>query len=48
MLLTGRNVNLKHAAEASGGKWHPVDLPESYDWIKRESRHVEFGVAELN
>nr|WP_180205014.1 glycosyltransferase family 61 protein [Pseudomonas sp. SbOxS1]NYU05025.1 glycosyltransferase family 61 protein [Pseudomonas sp. SbOxS1] len=49
MMLTGINVSLKTAAENSGGTWHPVDLQhESYDWIKRERKHVEFGVAELN
>ncbi|MGZ0896252.1 glycosyltransferase family 61 protein [Pseudomonas putida] len=49
MLLTGINVSLKTAAEESGGVWHPVDLGcESYDWIKRQNRAVEFGVAELN
>ncbi|OMQ41011.1 glycosyltransferase family 61 protein [Pseudomonas putida] len=48
MILTGRNVSLKQAAESSGGVWHPVDLPhDSYDWIKREPLKVQFGVAEL-
>ncbi|GEM_PF-6690368 len=48
MLLTGRNVNLRQAAELSGGSWHPVELPnKSYNWIKKESIDQEFGIAEL-